>query len=185
MANLINLIILGMGIIFLIIILFTLNYMKKSKEFSYRIVFLRKQNDVIVWYKTIKLNNIDKNIVNFEGNTYHIDVTKSNYINKNKEFVYFVDLDSGSGYMFNSADKIDPKTLKLLVNNNIVSQIVKGVSKSDNFDWKNFLFGVVTGAFIILMIVFIMKSMEEEPTNYVDLPDNLLYIKNLIKGALL
>jgi len=198
MISIATIIILSLFIVVIFGIMFLLNNMNKMKKFTYRIVFLREQNDVLVFHKSIKLQSIERNIISYDNKSYKLDVTKSNYINKNREFVYFLDYDNGNtknirdfkekeilnvennNIEFNNEDAIaEPETLEMLVSNNIVSQITKGVTR-DKFDWKNFLFGALFGAFTVLLIVFIMKEMEEPETSYyTNLPDLSYLLNNL------
>ena len=150
------------------VILFMLLYIKKiskPKKFSYRVIFLREQNELLVFYTSIKLSKIEKDIIQFANKTFNVVVNECSYINKKQEFVYFVDYDSGTSYPFYAIESIQPDTLEMLVSNSLVTQITKGLSR-DKFDWKNFLFGVICGAFVMLIVMFIMSEVKDTDIIY-------------------
>lgn len=159
--------------------LYFLNYKKRMKNFAYRIIFLREQNDVWVYYKSIRKQTIENDIVKFQGKTFNLNSTESNYLSKNREFIYFMDYDKGCVKSFHTTSAImKPEVLEMLVSNNIVGQITKGISKVD-FDLKNFLFGLMTGAFIMIVIMmFMMQNGGDTQTFYQQ--DNILKILGVL-----
>lgn len=155
----------------------------KFKRFNYRVVFLRKQKDVNVFYTSIKLKNILNNHIKFEDKTFIINSDESCYISKSREFIYFVDYDTGSSFTFREIESINPETLDMLVSNNIVGEITKAISR-DKFNWVNFLFGAITGAFIVMVIFLVIQGQEESDIYYssnnpVDLLKNYLWWSKL------
>ena len=166
--------------IFLLLFVKLLKNKLKTDNFGYRIMFLREQNELLVFYKSVRVNNINNDILKVDNKTFNVIVNECSYINKKHEFVYYVDYDSGTSYNFYSIDSIQPDTLEMLVSNQIVREITKGLSH-DKFDWKNFLFGVICGSFVMLIIMFIMKESEPTPPTYTTTTTDLFRLIKMLR----
>jgi len=95
---------------------------------KYKIVFLRKINDYLVFERAIKLKK-DKTSIEFRGKRYIINKNNPSYVDKNV-FVFFLDIDSGNLYQFDEIKQnINPELIDLMLGKNIIKQLAVGLKK--------------------------------------------------------
>lgn len=125
--------------------------MFKKKLYKYRIIFLKKQQENLFFYKSIRLNSIENSSISFEKRSFHVIVESCSYINQKREFVFFIDYDTNATYSFHQIESVNPKMLDLTLKTKIVESITSGISNA-KFPYMIFAFGIILGLFIMLVI---------------------------------
>jgi len=125
----------------------------------YIIVFFRKEYNVLVEVKKIKVNNLNK-ILKGKNKQYIIDIEHPSVIKGNKRF-YFVNIDNGTQYHLHEVEQLmNPEELDLVIGNKIIRELTAGVI--DNKKEKIFL--IIVGALIggLLMTAIMLGVMSNK-----------------------
>ena len=153
-----------------------------NKQYTYRIIFLRKQDNILFFYKTKKLFSIDKtNGVKFESKSFFINISNCSYINRKKEFVFFIDYDDNSTYSFKEITSIvNPKSLDLMLKTKLVESLTSGIS-DEKFPFFIAIMMFFMGLFVMLVIFqFIPRNVPVVDPNIIpDFEFPTAFIKNL------
>lgn len=157
-----------------------------SSKLKYKIILLRKQNDVYRIEKIIRKNSIKK-MVGTEGKRFVINPSKPSYVH-NKWVVYLVDIDNGNQIVFDKLkNDIRPEDLDLIVGQNILQQIAKGVMNNKKDMLMYMFLGLVLGGLIVAVILLgyfngkIEELLSTGNYNAPDLPTLPINMIQLIK----
>lgn len=129
------------------------------RKLKYRLIFIRKENQLKYVYAIRVLHKINK-FFSFNGKKYHIPIQNPVYLNKKNQFVYFIDVDSGSQYTFDESKVfLNPEQLGIALETRIVRDVAMGVSRTNQkMDWYSFFMGLFLGSLIVGVLVYLFMQ---------------------------
>lgn len=135
--------------------------LSKKRRFTYRVIFLRKDNNMNYEFKIQDFRDIPEFLLDKEKNkAYHIPIQNPLYLTQKSVFVYFVDIDSNQVYSFEkSKEFLNAKQMGIALKTSIVKDALSGISRENQkIDWFSFITGILIGGLAIGLLVFLIMQ---------------------------
>lgn len=138
-----------------------LNKIFKRKKVNFIVLLFRMQNGTLVVSnrKSIEL----KDVVNIKGKRYVINRDKPTFINGNNIF-YCIEEQSGNSLSFHDIEaSVKPEDLDLIMGQNIISELTKGVMDNKKDKLLQFAMGFIFGALVIgiILVMYYSNQIQE------------------------